>query len=227
MRGSDLLRRREEAERKPPTPTGLAPLDRLLNGGFLRGALTEITGPRSSGRFSLALTALATATCMGESAALIDMGDHLDPAAATEAGVDLARLLWVRPRGFKDAAMSAEMVIGTGFGFVILDVGAECGEGGTFPMGSVAAEPPRAVWTRLARAAEAQNSTLLLITERPLAGGAARAALHMDAAPRWRGTETGRPVIAGLATTLRLLRRDAPPGAAETLSLSQREAVAW
>ena len=45
---------------------------------------------------------------MGEAAALIDLGDHFDPQLAEENGVDLRRLLWVRPRTVKEAVMSAE-----------------------------------------------------------------------------------------------------------------------
>src|SRR5512143_1726070 len=48
-------------------------------GGLPRGTLVEVVGRRSSGRFALALAALAAATQAGESAALVDLGDQLDP----------------------------------------------------------------------------------------------------------------------------------------------------
>ena len=71
--GRELARERAEP-RDDPCPTGVAPLDRLLGGGLPVGKLIEMVGRRSSGRFSLVLAALATATTAGESVALIDLG---------------------------------------------------------------------------------------------------------------------------------------------------------
>src|SRR5262245_29213509 len=69
--------------------TKVSSLDRLLAGGLPRGGLVEVTGRRSSGRFSIGISSLASATSAGESAALVDLGGHLDPQSAEEAGVDL------------------------------------------------------------------------------------------------------------------------------------------
>ena len=88
-------------------PTGIDPLDRLISGGLPRGRLTELVGRRSSGRFSIVLAALASATSAGEAAALVDRGSALDPQAAHEAGVELERLLWARPRRVKEALAAA------------------------------------------------------------------------------------------------------------------------
>ena len=77
-------------------PTGLPPLDAQLRGGVPRGQVSEIVGPRSSGRTSVLRALMATATRRGELVALIDTLDRFDPASAAVAGVDLARLLWVR-----------------------------------------------------------------------------------------------------------------------------------
>jgi RecA DNA recombination protein len=75
--------------------TGVAALD-ALTGGLPRGALSEITGPASSGRTGVMLAALAGATRRQEVCALMDASDSFDPASAAAAGVDLERLLWVR-----------------------------------------------------------------------------------------------------------------------------------
>ena len=75
--------------------TGLAVLD-ALTGGLPRGALSEITGPASSGRTGVMLAALAGSTQREEACALVDASDNFDPASAALAGVDLERLLWVR-----------------------------------------------------------------------------------------------------------------------------------
>src|SRR5216684_2668277 len=76
--------------------TEAAALDARLGGGFPRGQLSEIVGPRSSGRTSLLLQMLAAATARGELVALVDALDMLDVESAAAAGVDLDRLLWVR-----------------------------------------------------------------------------------------------------------------------------------
>src|SRR2546427_3525037 len=74
---------------------GLSPLDARLDGGFPRGQLSEVIGPRSSGRTNLLLRALAAATARGELGALIDALDLLGGASAHAAGVDFEPLLWV------------------------------------------------------------------------------------------------------------------------------------
>ncbi|MEY4094179.1 MAG: Recombinase [Acidobacteriota bacterium] len=65
-------------------------------GGLPRGQVSEVVGPASSGRTSVAWAALAAATRRGESVALIDTFDRFDPPTAKACGIDLSRLLWVR-----------------------------------------------------------------------------------------------------------------------------------
>ena len=71
-------------------------MDAVLEGGLPLGAISELAGPECSGRTSLALSFLARMTKEGRVCAWIDVSDALDPASAAAAGVDLARLLWVR-----------------------------------------------------------------------------------------------------------------------------------
>jgi len=80
----------------PCAPTGIESVDELLHGGLPLGALSELTGPECCGRTSLALSFLARMTNEGRVCAWIDVTDAFDPASAAAAGVDLARLLWVR-----------------------------------------------------------------------------------------------------------------------------------
>ena len=75
---------------------GLTSLDARLLGGLPRGHMSELVGPISSGRTSLALTWLGAATARDESVALIDTFDRFDPASGQLCGIDLTRLLWVR-----------------------------------------------------------------------------------------------------------------------------------
>jgi recombination protein RecA len=77
-------------------PTGLSSLDAHLKSGVPRGQLSEIVGPRSSGRTTLLLHLLASATRDGELVALVDTFDRLDVASLVAAGADLTRVLWVR-----------------------------------------------------------------------------------------------------------------------------------
>ena len=77
-------------------PTGIPELDTLLEGGLPIGAITELVGPQSSGRTTLALATLAELTQTAKTVAWVDASDSLDPESAAAAGVDLARNLWVR-----------------------------------------------------------------------------------------------------------------------------------
>lgn len=81
---------------RPCVPTGIESVDDLLRGGLPLGAISELAGPECSGRTSLALSFFARMTGEGRVCAWIDVSDSLDPLSAAAAGVDLARLLWVR-----------------------------------------------------------------------------------------------------------------------------------
>ena len=108
-------------------------LDELLGGGFARGQLSEIVGPRSSTRTGVLATVLAAATGRGEVVALIDPGDQFMPTASAASGLDLSRLLWVRGDGggqprdvspsIARALTALELVIATDeFGVAVLDL---------------------------------------------------------------------------------------------------------
>src|SRR6201987_4760455 len=76
--------------------TGHAGLDARLQGGIPRGHVSELVGPRSSGRTALLLGLLSAATAGGELVAVFDGLDMLDVESAADAGIDLDRLLWIR-----------------------------------------------------------------------------------------------------------------------------------
>jgi recombination protein RecA len=78
------------------SPFGVEAIDRGLAGGLPRGHVSEVVGPASSGRTSLAWAAMAAATRRGEYVALVDTFDRFDPPTAAACGIDLTRLLWVR-----------------------------------------------------------------------------------------------------------------------------------
>lgn len=81
---------------RPVTATGIEPLDHVLKGGMAIGAISELVGPECSGRTSIALSFLARITQAGKVCAWIDVSNAFDPVSAAAAGMDLARLLWVR-----------------------------------------------------------------------------------------------------------------------------------
>jgi protein ImuA len=122
----DLRERIRRIERRPPRraaceATGLAEVDALLpGGGFPRGTLCEIAGGPGSGKTGLALAAMARAMREEGLAAFVDGRGELYPPAAEARGVDLARLLVVRPppsdpRGPALAALwSAEALLASG-----------------------------------------------------------------------------------------------------------------
>ena len=90
------------------TLTGIAAIDGLLNGGFVAGGLSEIVGPESSGRMTVAVSLLAAVMAQDTAAAWVDVSDSFDPLSATECGVDLRRLLWVRCSDASPKTMHAE-----------------------------------------------------------------------------------------------------------------------
>ena len=89
-------------------PFGLGTLDARLPGGLPRGHLSEVIGPASSGRTSLAWTWLGAATARGESVALVDTFDRFDPATGQACGIHLSRLLWVRGQAITRTAAAID-----------------------------------------------------------------------------------------------------------------------
>jgi hypothetical protein len=89
-------------------PLNTDALDRALAGGLPRGEVSEVVGPSSSGRTSLAWAALAAATSRGESVALIDTFDRFDPPTAHACGIELSRLLWVRGQAVSKTAVAID-----------------------------------------------------------------------------------------------------------------------
>src|SRR5437588_12406696 len=73
---------------------GITALDVHLGGGFPRGQVSELVGPRSSGRTSLLHRMLAAATAHGELVALVHGLDMFDGDSAPAGGIHLDRPPW-------------------------------------------------------------------------------------------------------------------------------------
>lgn len=182
--------------------TGIPQLDQTLAGGWRRGEVSELTGPRSSGRTTLLVATLAAAAARGEVVGLVDTFDRFDPPSAAASGLTLTSLLWVRgpsithvqPAGrraagetsliataVQRAVRAADLLIRAGgFGLIALDL---------------ADVPPHTLrvlpwttWRRLAHANDGRDTAVLLVAESPLGRSARGATVRLSARPRWTGT---------------------------------------
>ena len=96
-------------------PTGALSLDAALGiGGIPRGRVTEIFGPESSGKTTLALHVIAEAQRLGGTAAFIDAENALDPQYAAKLGVKIEELLISQPDTGEQALEIADMLVRSG-----------------------------------------------------------------------------------------------------------------
>ena len=174
--------------------SGVTALDARIGGGFPRGQISELAGPRSSGRTSLLLQAIAAATRRQELVALIDVLDMFDVSSADAAGVEFGRLLWIRghvvpspgfcrdrnERALDQALKAITLVLQAGnFGLVVFD--------------AVEAPPqslarlPFTTWRRLQRIIEGSQTACLLAGDAPIGRSAAGVTVRLS-----RGGVAGR-----------------------------------
>ena len=180
----------EPAEARWLMPTGSADLDARLEGGIPRGHVSEVIGPRSSGRLAILVSALAGATSRGEAVALIDPLDMFDPVSASASGIDFQRMLWIRGEASRSARVSLSCEYGTlqksldravkalnivfqagGFGLVVLDLGEVA-----VPM---IKRLPYTTWLRLHRLIEGSETACVLIASEPIARSAGGVTLQL------------------------------------------------
>ncbi|MBO4317891.1 MAG: recombinase RecA [Mailhella sp.] len=96
-------------------PTGSLGLDIALGiGGIPRGRVTEIYGPESSGKTTLALHIIAECQKKGGNAAFIDAEHALDTTYAARLGVNVADLLISQPDYGEQALDIADMLVRSG-----------------------------------------------------------------------------------------------------------------
>jgi recombination protein RecA len=93
-------------------PTGAIALDLALGaGGIPRGRITEIYGPESSGKTTLAQHIIAEAQKMGGVAAFIDAEHAFDPVYAKACGVNTEELLVSQPDTGEQALEICETLV--------------------------------------------------------------------------------------------------------------------
>ncbi len=95
--------------------TGSISLDVALGvGGFPRGRISEIFGPESSGKTTVALQVIAESQKTGGMAAFIDVEHALDPIYARKLGVDVDNLLVSQPDYAEQALEITNALIASG-----------------------------------------------------------------------------------------------------------------
>jgi recombination protein RecA len=96
-------------------PTGSLSLDIALGvGGIPRGRVTEIYGPESSGKTTIAQHVVAEAQKLGGTAAYVDMEHALDPIYAKACGVNTDSLLISQPDTGEQALEITEALVRSG-----------------------------------------------------------------------------------------------------------------
>ena len=191
-----VFRGRELTLKTRRIESGLEQVDRLIDGGIVRGRISEIIGPTGAGKTSLAMAFAATVTRV-EAAAWIEACDSLDPASMRAAGVEPARMLWVScghphlPRrrsgvatfddneAVTDQSRSQNKVIASlktaewilaagGFGLVVID------------FGQASRFIPASGALRLARAAERSGAALIVLADQRMCGTFAVLSLELS-----------------------------------------------
>jgi hypothetical protein len=206
--------------------TGIPEVDRLLDGGLPVGAISEVTGPQSSGRTSLSLAFLAERTRQGQVCAWVDAHDALDAESAAASGVNLKQLLWVRcrnaisiakskPWSRLDQALRATDLLlqAGGFAALVLDLGSTAPEHGC--------RIPLATWFRFRQAADRTRCSLLVLGTAPFAQSSA--AVVLECAPK-RQITTSQTVLSSSSYELRSGRQRFTPS---IIGLRKPPASTW
>jgi hypothetical protein len=208
----------ETAPRDTRMETDGGALDACLRGGLPRGQLSEIAGPRSSGRTTLLMRMMAAATGRGEIVALVDPCDRLDVSSAEAAGLDLDRLLWIRgtdmparrnpapaSRGEEPEARSAmdrtlkalNLVLQAGgFGIVAMDLG----DVSPVELRRI----PYSTWLRVQRAIEGSDTACVLLGPEPVARSAGGLTLALTGRSSWAGSSERSRRLTGAETRVQI-----------------------
>jgi hypothetical protein len=119
----------------------------------------------------------------------VDAGDCFDPASAESAGVDLARVLWVRCsakhrlkppiKPLEQAFKAADIIVQNGgFGLIAVDLGGV--------EEKLVRKVPLTTWFRFARVVEKMPAALVFLLPCPAAQNCAGLTLYLEGAhPAW------------------------------------------
>lgn len=169
--------------------TGIADLDRALGPvGVPHGRITELFGESSSGKTSLVYALLAAVTVRGDIGAYVDPDRALFAPSAQAAGIDLSRLIVVRPSEAATLRRAVDAIVRSGACAVtVLD-------------GSSADALQSHHYARLAAHAE-KNGTSLVVLSRggsgPLASFASLRVHLRGLSPLWQAGSDGSARLCG------------------------------
>jgi recombination protein RecA len=226
-----LTTARPAGEAAGAVPTTVTCLDACLGGGLPRGQLSEIAGPRSSGRLTLLLQLFRAAAARGELAALVDTFDSLDVASADAAGVDLDRLLWmrghdiirpqpirpqasgVRPQSSEAGGLSPGPLLDRTIERALkaLNLVLQAGGFGVVALDLADAPPaalhriPFTTWLRVQRTIEGSDTACVLVVPQPLARSAGGLTLSLSGRARWDGDAERSCLLAGVEVAVRVI----------------------
>ena len=111
-KGAIMMMGENTHEKVEVISSGSVGLDHALGvGGYPRGRIVEIYGSESSGKTTLAITAIAEAQKQGGIAAFIDAEHSFDRFYAAKLGVDMTQLLIAQPDNGEQALEIAEQLI--------------------------------------------------------------------------------------------------------------------
>jgi hypothetical protein len=156
---------------RPLWPTGLRQIDDFLQGGFAKGALTEIVAERrATGSALLACSLLRQAAQAGQIVAFVDGADSLEVTQLEESV--LSRLLWVRCRSAAEALKATDLLLRDGnVPLVLLDI--------AINLEKQLRAIPATTWHRLQRLIEETSTVCAVFTSRVMVSPAHdRISLH-------------------------------------------------
>jgi hypothetical protein len=201
--------------------TGIASLDRALGPiGIPHGRLTEIFGARSSGKTTLAYAMLAACTHRGDIGAYIDPQASLFAPAAEAAGIDLERLIVVRPSHPQALRRAVDAIVRSGACAVVV---VDAADGDALQTHHCA---------RLVAQAERNATTLVALSHGDSQALASFASLrvHMHGlAPLWQAGSDGGGRLSGYGITLDVAKsRLGAPGMSAAFEACIRDIiVSW
>jgi hypothetical protein len=191
---------------RPGRASGIEALDALLGPtGVPRGQLTELFGARSSGKTMVAFALLAAATREGALGAYVDPSGSFFAPGAAGAGIDVRRLIVVRPREVAAARRAVDALVRGGACAVVVFDGSE-----------LAGALQTHHCARLVAQAEKTGTALVIITNgtaQPVASFASlRLAAH-DLMPLWQeGSDGGGQLLGCIASVDVAKSRAIAPG---------------
>lgn len=101
--------------------SGSIGVDRILGGGFVRGSLNQIVGPKSSGKTTTCIHAMVEAQKIGP-VLFIDLEHSFDPNYARDLGLDIHNLFLSQPEYAEQAFDVIETMVGSGgLSLVVVD----------------------------------------------------------------------------------------------------------